>query len=175
MSDWCILRTSGRHTLPLASSLNAARFECWTPTLRFKRRLPRTKATVDTFAPIMATYVFARVQHFHSLLALEPVHPLFSIQRCPMQDGRKYFPFVADSALDDLRAEDYRWARQPPQQKPKARKFESGEAHIVPDGAWAGLTGIVERTEGKFVVLSCGNRDIKVAAWKLDEAERIAA
>lgn len=175
MSDWCILRCSGRHTLPLAQSLASGGFDAWTPTAKLKRRLPRTKATIDVFAPIMPQYVFAKECHFDDLLRIEPRHPLFSMYRWQLQDGNWYFPFVSDRSLEALRQEDYRTpkAMQPP--KPKYRQYHPGEIVTVPDGAWAGMEGIVERTKGKFVIVAVGQKDITIAAWKLDEHHRQAA
>lgn len=171
MSDWCILRTSGRHTLPLADSLTAGGFEAWTPAEMV--RVSRRKGSA--LAPILPTWVFVPERYFDDMLGLELRHPLFALYREFRQDGNRYFPFVADDALNELRREDYRWPKPVEQPKPKARRYEPGEAVTIPDGAWTGMSGIVERTKGKFVIVTVDRKEIKVASWKLDEGYRQAA
>lgn len=176
MSDWCILRTSGRRTVDVAESLGDNGLEVWTPTLRFMRRLPRTRKEVEAFAPIMPQYVFARAHQFDDLLRLEPVHPLFSLYRWRLSDGNWYFPFIDDRELRHLRAEDYRTPKPVPPPKPEPRQYTPGQVVSVPHGLpFAGMSGVVERTKGKFVIVAVGQRDLHVARWKLDEHYRQAA
>ena len=105
---WCILRTSGARTLALAASLNDAGLEAWTPLRTFKRlrsgkssRIDGKRITVEVDAPILPSFVFARIAH---LLDLEHAsrdprsrHPAFSVFH---HAGR--IPVIADRDVAGL-------------------------------------------------------------------------
>ena len=63
MTRWCILRTSGGQTLPLARSLRAAGFDVWTPAREIRkvvRRGTRAEKRLEIDIAILPTFVFAR-------------------------------------------------------------------------------------------------------------------
>lgn len=113
MSRWLILRTSGGQTLPLAASLRAAGFDVWTPSRTLRRFVPAKTPTglrmIETDAPILPTFVFAREQQLATLAiaaGTEPSpHPAFSVFR---HAGR--VPLVGDREIEGLRAEEAREA-----------------------------------------------------------------
>ena len=143
--DWLILRTNGSRTLALAKSLESAGVEAWTPIGMVTRRDGRTRDRVKVPVPILPTFVFARYRHLAELQAARaaPVnpHPAFSIFRLREADA---IPFVRDRDLRSIRTEERR-------QKPRA--FPVGGSLTVPEGAFAGLTGIIEGTKGKYVLV----------------------
>lgn len=102
LQRWCILRTSGRSTLPLAQSLAAAGFDVWTPREILSRRRGPARTRIEYEAPLVATFVFARAA---AIPALERIlilpsspHPPFSIFRF---DGR--IPLLAAHSIEGLR------------------------------------------------------------------------
>jgi hypothetical protein len=160
---WCILRCSPGRTLPLAASLNDAGIEAWTPTGKSMRRQGRTRKAVKVPCPIMPTFVFARERHIAALEAccgmpfLNP-HPPFSIFR-----HRGTISKISDAALDAIRTEE---RRQTPRSFPK-----DGKVTMPSDsGAWTGLTGIIDRVEGKFLV-ALFNLFGRVVEVKIDHCE----
>lgn len=111
MNRWCILRTSGGQTLPLARSLSAAGFDAWTPA-RTVRKTVRAKTPTgarqfEVELPILPTFVFARERDLAVLAdaAVQSVspHPNFSVFR---HGGR--IPLVSDGDVAGLRAEEQR-------------------------------------------------------------------
>jgi transcription antitermination factor NusG len=145
---WCVLRMSGQRTQAVTDSLTAAGFEVWTPLCEESRRRPRSKVRVRRIVPVMPTYVFARATHLHDLLAeaSNPTtdHPPFSVFRW---DGR--IPLIADRHLNALRV-----AEQKRKTGKAAPSFAAGEIVRVIDGPAAGLSGIVERSKGKFALVA---------------------
>lgn len=85
VAKWCILRTGGRHTIPLAKSLADAGFRAWTPTDITLRKVRRGKEVVEIEieAAITPTFVFARADHLDDLARIRQLpfgpHPDFSI------------------------------------------------------------------------------------------------
>ena len=171
MSDWVILRTSGRHTLPLAESLTKGGFETWTPMFHVRKRRPRTNARIEQPAPLLPTYVFARATGLQDLIELADApskpHPDFSIFHYLDR-----IPLIADMELQSLRYSERR--RQP---KPKAQEYHPGDPVQAVDGAWAGMSGVVERRKGKFamVLFPMSRMSVKIATFLLLPSERKAA
>lgn len=171
--DWCILRTSGGRTLPLARSLAKAGFDVWTPMRKVRRRVPRSNARREIEAPITPTFVFARAFQLPELarvLAL-PVtpHPGFSIFR---HAGR--IPLIADREIASLRVEEEREADRARRENGKShrRVFPVGGQVRLPQGAFAGLTGVVESGDGKAAVVSFGGSlRMTIEAWLLEPDE----
>jgi hypothetical protein len=99
---WCILRTAGRSTLSLVSSLLSAGFDVWSPRLIVSHRRGPARRRVESEAPILATFVFARADRTRDLadaIAMQnSPHPAFSIFR---YYGR--IPLIADHSIDHLR------------------------------------------------------------------------
>jgi hypothetical protein len=108
---WCILRTSGPKTLPLARSLVAANIEAWTPTRTIKRPRPGQRRQlvlglrremVEVSVAILPSFVFVRARYLDDLfrigaLPLSP-HPSFSIFH-----DRERVPVVTDASVSGLR------------------------------------------------------------------------
>lgn len=171
---WCILRTSGARTLPLARSLAAAGFEVWTPIEAQSRRQPRTTKWHDVEAPIMPTFVFARADHLVDLVQLlaQPIHrhPSFSIF---LHSGRA--PLIADRSMDHLRDAEDR-SRRLAEQRAKAkaskqrRDIPIGQSVKVKDDAnFLGLVGVVEGCNGKKAIVNFPGwrRSIEIDTWQL--------
>jgi len=162
---WCILRTSPGRTLNLAKSLAAAGLDVWTPIAEQSRRVPRSKQRREVEMPIMPTFVFARADHIAELttilsLPINP-HPAFSIFR---HAGR--IPLIADREIAGARAEEDRGKRT----KLKAHRhlFATGSTVKVAEGVGAGLSGIVEQSDGKFALVCFGGRmAMKIATFLL--------
>jgi hypothetical protein len=180
VTDWCILRTAGRSTLPLAESLSNAGYRAWTPVEILDA------ATAPRPAAMTPTYVFAGLDHLLDLLALSDArdqsHEGFSVMRRP--GG---FAMVRDTKLAGLREEEYD-RRPKPKLNPKRRhriadRFDVGEEVIAPasSGGFVGLQGKVEASDGRYTDLYFGgSMRLKIETFKLrgdavTEAELIAA
>lgn len=108
---WCILRTSGGRTVPLARSLAAAGFEAWTPVRTIRRPAPaqgrrlvmgQRRKLIDVDLAILPGFVFARADQLHDLVraagAEQSPHPSFSVFH---QAGR--VPLVREASIIGLR------------------------------------------------------------------------
>lgn len=197
---WCILRTSGGRTLPLARSLQAAGIEAWTPSRTFLRRVPgKANTKKEATVAILPTFVFARAVHVGDLaaIAVDPAsnHPAFSVfrfaGRVPMLGahdvgGLQAAHAEADAAYrTELDAEDRearRRARAETLRTEKARRralrserrvFAEGSAVQVADApSLSGLTGVVKRGDGRsYFVAFGGALNIEIEAWQLIPAD----
>jgi hypothetical protein len=162
---WCILRTSGAKTLPLADSLVAAGFEAWTPRKVHARRKPRSHLTAHREMPIAPTFVFVTAAHLHSLNLIRamPVnpHPPFSIFTF---SGR--IPLIADSEISGFRNEEQKAALA--ERRTKQRRLVMGQRVRLNDGAYAGLSGVVADAKGGFTLVAFdGGMTMKIATWLL--------
>lgn len=192
---WCILRTAGARTLPLAASLNAAGFDAWTPQLTIRRRRPRSKAMVELQAAILPTFVFLRSDRLDDLrrLAMRPGSALvqFSVLS---HAGR--VPLITDAQMATLRDEEdraaaahqvvkdreQRLAERSERQRKRATlrasapSYAPGDQVRVLQPAFAGMTGFVERGVGKAVVVNLGGSiSVTIEAWLLEpQIERAA-
>ncbi|MDN4632774.1 hypothetical protein QCD71_14715 [Sphingomonas sp. PsM26] len=162
-TDWCILRTSGGRTLNLARSLAEAGFDVWTPRETLSRRVPRKKTIVDREVAILPTFVFARAVHIPELaaaLAL-PVnpHPSFSIFRY-LGD----IPLLADREMKSLRdVEDVARLRE---LKKTRNVVPVGATVTMNEGAFAGLSGVVTKSDGKFALVAFGGSfEVNIASF----------
>lgn len=170
---WCILRTSPGRTLGLMAALAAAGFEAWTPRQTQTRRRPRSKITVELEVPIAPTFVFVRAAHVRDLAAAEAAlvnpFPVFSIFR---HGGR--IPLIADGEVDGLRQAEGR--AQLLSRRKKRRAYVMGQRVRVGDGAFAGLTGTVEKGGDKFAIVGFGSTfRMRIATWLLspDDVEQM--
>lgn len=184
MADrWLILRCSNCKTLELAASLTDAGFEAWSPVETVQRQgKDRGKLETHTLA-LMPGYVFAKARHIAALLEL--VHsPSMqfrvwdSEKRRMVTRGHPTFSFMkrtggeiastADSTLNALRMIERR--RKP---RGKVKPVAVGAIVRFDDGGFAGLTGTVERTEGKFALVAFPGLPmaVKIAMWMLQEQE----
>lgn len=189
MTDWCILRTSGPSTLPLAQSLNEAGFEAWTPVglPDEPKRVAKGKQVVEE--PLIRTFVFARADRLLDLVELSR-SPAQTYRRWDTERGKittighphysvfrhlGAFVTLPDSALIALR-------RSERQRKPrgKVKLFKVGDKVMLVEGAVAGLRGVVAAVQGKHAVVSfpaCGFvRDATLPMWMLlddDSVDRV--
>lgn len=166
MSDWCILRTSGRHTLVLAQTLADDGFEVWTPVETRTISVPRMNAKRQVRLPIMPSYVFARAVHLVDLLRMaempvkprrvkpqegdenrSPSHSDFSVMHA--FDG---IPMVADRHLVELRKIENKLTPRPR----AAYSFPRNASARVQGGVFGGLTGVVVRSSPDTTVLRFG-------------------
>lgn len=156
MTEWCILRTSGRKTLALADELMRQSIEAWTPRETRKRRLPRSRAVEKQVVPIMPTFVFAPTKHIMRL-AMESNNyksqlPSFSIQ---LYNGK--YPLVADSELRALRDAE---RRSVPLED--VCSYKEGDIVKMTEGSFAGLSGIVQTSDGKNTLIAFPNSKLAI-------------
>lgn len=151
LDGWCILRTAGRSTLALATSLAEDGFDVWTPVETRIETVPRVNVKREIRLPIMRSYVFARAAHLVDLLQLaampvkprrgprlhQPAHPSFSVLHA---FGR--IPLVADRHLEALRKIE---ARRTPR-KVAAYAFPRNGSVRVKGGPFGGMVGVVIRS-----------------------------
>lgn len=175
MSDWIILRTSGRSTLPLAESLAEDGYEVWTPVETIRKEIPRMNVKREVRQPIMRSYVFAAVTHLVDLLQLaampvkprrgaglmKPAHPGFSVLHA---FGR--IPLVAERHLAELRKLE---AKRTPR-KVAAYAFPRNGIVRVVGGAAMGKIGIVvSSSRTKTKIFCIGDRyDLEIPTSLLE-------
>ncbi|TXI87778.1 MAG: hypothetical protein E6Q40_04595 [Cupriavidus sp.] len=171
MTDWCILRTSGRSTLTLYAGLVEAGYDVWTPVETIARRIPRKNETQHKPMPIMPTYIFARSAHVPALFALiaDPRRSLpdFSVLRY-----RERIPLIADNELQALRRREER-SRRSRQRGKKIDPYRRGEMVKAPDGAFGGMSGVVINSDGKTTWVNFGGLFVraKIDTFLLRENE----
>lgn len=169
MSDWCILRTSGKHTLDLASTLALDGYSVWTPSRTQGRRLPRTRAQIEIPAPLLPSFVFAAARYVSDLLVLSDIprkrQPDFSVFHY-----MRRIPLILDSELAGLRNEE---ARAIP--KNRRRHLAKNDVVRIEDGAFAGMSGIVQYDSGKYAMVLFGGMAVKIATFLLRPDEKRAA
>ncbi len=152
---WCILRTGAARTLALTASLAAAGLTAWTPTQMVRRagRGRQRRDVEERPAPITPTFVFAAAGDLYELirLAADPTsgHPSFSIFR-----HRDRYPLISNRSLAPLREEENRHRLR--EMKKTRRVVEPGTSICLTEGAFAGMTGIVEGGNGKQAVVNFG-------------------
>lgn len=152
MSDWLILRTSGRTTLPLAQSLAASGFEVWTPVFTQRFRVPRANARRVVTSALLKGFVFGSYKHRHDLLEIangRGCHARFSI----MADDSGGVASIPDRELDGLR-----WieAKTNVTAKKAHRTIPQGVAVRVSTGLFSGMVGVVRRCK-RGITLVCFN------------------
>jgi transcription antitermination factor NusG len=173
LGSWCILGADSPDTLRAAASLRAAGFKVWTPIEKRVAKMPRTGASFDKDRALTPGYIFAHVGHVNELLRLAMMpnrrHPRFWVFH-----HKGGIPLIADSELNALRGEEERkrgvfdrWRRK----GMKGPKLARHTQVRMPEGPFAGLSGIVEDTEGQFTLVSVEGffEPIKVASCLLLE------
>lgn len=163
---WCIIRTSPGKTLALADSLAGAGFDVWTPRQVQTRTRPRSTIKVEREMPIAPTFVFARASHIVELSALRAEatlqHPAFSIFR---HAGR--VPLIADAEVVGLRRAEER--ARVNSRRSKRRAYVLGQRLKMTQGAYTGMTGVVQDIKGRFVAVNFGgNIEMKIDSWRDD-------
>lgn len=160
MSDWCILRTSGRSTLKLVATLREDGVAAWAPSYVHRVRVPRFNVKRQVTVALLPGWVFARSEHLYDLLELarmderprrgprgrEPAHGKFSVFR----DGER-IPLIADSALENLRTSERR--ALPSRQR---ATFKPGDSVRAPSGSFEGMTGKVVKSRGNLTEVDFG-------------------
>ena len=142
--DWLVLRTSGRATLRLASSLTREGIDAWSPSMVTARRRPRGRGTLKRTVPILPSFVFARAQHLeqlHGLIERPCGHVRFSIFR----DFDHRPRLLADHALEPLRTSAFEETA-----KTQRRTFRPGQRVRVAHGIAEGMIGTVEKSDRRF-------------------------
>jgi hypothetical protein len=157
---WCILRTSGRHTISLAETLAKDGWEVWTPIETRTIRAGPSRRRVDVRQPIMPSYVFAREDQLLDLIELaaarvkarrgagladrDRAHADFSVLHA---FGR--IPLVSDRHLAALRLLE---AKRTPIKR-AAFAFPKNASARVTAGVCQGLVGVVVRSTPKSTVI----------------------
>lgn len=177
---WCILRTGGPKTLPLAASLAAAGIDAWTPTAVLRQKARSKRKAVEHAAPITPTFVFVRATHLPDLAAIlaapKNPHPGFSIFQWA---GR--FPLIADRDIAGLREEEaVASVATATRRRAEAVIAQRGEKdalrRVIPTGhevaprtgLFAGMTGVVESSNRKVAWVNFGgSMRFKIDTWLL--------
>ena len=167
--DWCILRTSGARTLPLAKSLGEAGLDVWTPAQTSTRRRGPSRKREEFTGPIMPTFVFARASQLPDLVRITAApfspHPRFSIFRFA---GR--VPLIGEAEIAGARRVEEAGLRAAKMGQRHA--FAIGEKVRVAEGPGAGLSGQVVRDgDGKYVLVAFGDISLKIGSWLLGTDE----
>lgn len=192
---WCILRTGGARTLPLAASLAAAGFNAWTPQQVTYVAPTKRKPASQRAAPIVPTFVFVGSQHVDDLfrchaLPVSP-HPAFSILQVaggvPLIGGRslaalreeearaqRMFDALAEARDRDharrLRADQLRTEQARRKAlRTEIKAIDAGATVEVTDApAFAGMVGTIISGNGRsYVVGFGGSVQWKIEAWQL--------
>lgn len=155
----------------VAKSLKHAGLEVWTPIEKRVGRKGASRARTEKESALMPSYAFGRVEHVAELLrlAMGREHPKFRVHH-----ERGGIPLIADSELDALRSEESRITRLFDKWKRRGMRgpvLSAGTEINMPDGPFAGLSGIVEGASGEFTLVSFEgfHRPIKVASLLLLE------
>lgn len=162
--EWFVLRAG--KTLALADDLRAAGLEAWTPRYRIASRRPIGRSRTAREVALLPGYVFVRFWHLASLTHLTcrwpERFPEFKVLR--LNGG---VPLVADDELASLRDHEA-GARNAPRKVTQA--FRRGERVRVPEGAFAGLSGLVETVQGNYALVSFPDyhKPIKIARLLLE-------
>lgn len=152
--DWCILRTAGRSTLPLAESLARSGFEVWTPRLSHRIRVPRCNVRRVVVEPLLKGFVFAAYRQRHDLCALangRERHARFKI----MTGESGAFSGICDRELEGLR-----WIEAKLNVATKAvqRTIPVGVTVRVSTGLFSGMTGVVKRSKRGLTMVCFNDR-----------------
>lgn len=177
MGDWCILRCSGPATLQLASSLVEVGYDAWSPVISQVRRSDEQRSREEVAIPLISSFVFARSDRLHELLALSHSPSLQyrvwdAEKRKMVVKGHPFFRlfrggnhrFIPDAELEPLR----RLERKP---RPKRieRIFAVGDRVRTDEAGFAGLTGKVVEVKRKTVFVAFPKWDLglELPAWAL--------
>lgn len=153
--------------MKLASSLGASGIDAWTPIGISAKRKGPARDRVEEPVAMLPTWVFARAEHIGELhricgLFTSP-HPAFSIFR--------YYdrvPLITDRDISSLRAAEDEVALA--RRKRERRVIPIGSSIRLNEGAFAGLSGIVEQSDGKTAIVAFGDRfRVEIATWLLPQ------
>lgn len=187
-TDWFILRCAGRSTLALAKSLADDGFEVWTPARTQRVLVKQTKQTKEVRVPMLASFIFAKADHLHDLLALskrqlkarrvtkpirrdEPNEPRYH-RDFTVFHAFGQIPFVTDADLEPMRAKEI--AQVPRSQAPQFSRGTRVRAH---GSAFEGLKGKVERCKSGYalVIFDDWKRPAKIPTFLLREVDIVCS
>ncbi|MBE7186197.1 MAG: hypothetical protein INR68_17525 [Methylobacterium mesophilicum] len=160
---WCILRCAPARTLLLAASLIEGGIEAWSPITTIKKRKPGGRSgTVSRDVPLTPTFVFARAASLPDLhrALRDPSrpHPPFSIFR--YLGG---IPILADAEVERLRLAERR-----AMPKGQRRTFAAGSTVKPTEGPYAGMSGVVKHSDGRFTLVAFGGwMDVKIETFAI--------
>lgn len=161
--SWCIVRTSGKHTLALVNSLREAGIAAWSPEQIVDKRRPRSRLISKHLAPMLPSFVFADAACIDQIVALD----MQPFSRISLFRHIGKVPVVSDRALDALRAMERR-----PLPRLKHRTWRHGQSVRVPDGAFAGIDGRVEKSNERYTLVMFGGvMKVKIDTFLLIESE----
>lgn len=168
-AEWIILRTAGPRTLPLWRSLASAGFDAWTPVASVTRRRPRSREERTVEQAILPTFVFVAADRLTDVLGVlrTPIspHPGFSLVT---HAGR--VPVVAERDIAGLRSAeaDALEAAERRLRKSHRQAFGIGQSVAVKDGAWTGLTGVIDGGDDRFARVIFGSgMSVKISTFLL--------
>lgn len=177
LGSWCILTCASPDTLRVVEALTKEGLSAWAPVKWASARKPVTRSRFDKPHPIMPGYVFGDVGHVDQLYRLSGLRrrdmPRFQFLECEVAGCT---PLIADRELDGLRNEEARLRALFDAEKRKAIKpptFEAGTEVRMEEGAYAGLSGVVEGKCGKdntWVSIPGFAKPVKVASLLLLES-----
>lgn len=170
MRKWCVLRTSARSTMRLATSLDKDGFSVWTPIEHRRIRIPRANVRREVTLPMMPSYVFADAEHLLDLLAITKLetsaHPSFSVMKRFDQ-----IPVIADHDLEGLRTLERK--RTPIR---KARQALPLGAEVkIESGSFGGMKGTVERSDHMNTLVCFGDNFVVKIATSLLLADNVGS
>lgn len=181
MSDWIILRTSGRSTMRLAETLAEDGYEAWTPIETRNIRIPRANVRRTVKLPIMPSYVFARAAHLIDLIQLAAMKPkprrqfpLPSHADFSVMHYHDRIPVIADHHLQSLRTIE---AKRTPKQKAEPLPKGISVRVKIEGGSYAGMKGKIERSNEGWSLVCIDNRlTVKILTSLLvpDELEKLS-
>lgn len=168
---WCILRTAGAGTLGVASSLDDAGYETWTPKGMATKRVGRERRRVDQVTALMPTFVFARYDRLADLVEMsrspaQTYQVWDKDQRRMVTRGCPFFrvfrhgtlyPAVTERELDRLRIAERR-----NQSVKVVRIMERGERVRYPNSGFDGLVGVVEEVKGSYAFVTFEGFDFEI-------------
>lgn len=155
LGAWFIIRTASADTLKVNDGLLAHGFEVWTPIEHRRGKMPRTRKIYDKRFALMPSYCFARVYQIDALLtfAAMPTRDFPSFSVFTFKGG---VPLVADDQLTGLREEEARTQRvfhRAKRRDAKGIRFDPGDPIKLTDGPFAGMSGVVEGTQGQYTLV----------------------
>ena len=167
---WCILRTSPISTISLTDALEEAGYEVWTPTEIVEKRVGRSRDRVDRLAAIMPGFIFAASGNAADLLRLSG-NPSKQVADYSVFLQRDRIPLIADTSMDTLRDAEadaaVRRIKQKQRDKTKAQPFVCGDEIKMSAGAFGGLPGFVEESDGRFTLVCFGKLRVKIDTFIL--------
>ncbi len=123
-------------------------------------------------APLMPTYVFALACHLEQLSRLANADR----KACPDFSIFHYLdriPLIADTELIAVREIEQDEARRA-NRKRKVKPLSRGDTVNITDGGFAGMSGVVEHSDGRYTMVLFGRMEVKISTFLL-RSDRLAA